>query len=318
MYKNQPDPTIIPRYCGISTFARLNTLTDQEHCDILILGVPYDTGVTFRPGARFGPESIRQSSRLIRNFNISQNKSPFDNKVILDGGDIICNPFNIDETVTGIIQQVTEFLKISKNLIFLGGDHTISYPVLKSLHSYYGQVSLIHFDSHFDTWEEYFKEKVTHGTPFKRVLDENLINVNNSLHVGIRGSINDYSDIENDENLGYKTIFCQEIDEHGIQYVIDKIKERVGTTLCYVSIDIDVVDPAFAPGTGTPEPGGFSSRELFAILKGIKDLNVIGGDVVEVAPCYDSNNITSQLAANICYDLMCMIKTESAQNVQNI
>ncbi len=307
-YKNQqPDPTKVPRYCGISTFARINILNENESCDIAIVGIPFDSGVTFRPGARFGPESIRSSSRLLRNFSINQMKSPFENKLIRDAGDIPCNPFNIHASLDIISDKINELFSKVNNLIFLGGDHTISYPILRSINKKFGKVALLHFDSHFDTWDEYFGEKCTHGTPFKRALDENLIDVDHSMHVGIHGTIKDYTDIENDEKLGFKTIFTDEIDSLGLPGVIDKILKRIGDVPCYISIDIDCVDPAYAPGTGTPEPGGFSSRELFNILKGITKLKVVGGDIVEVSPSYDSNSITSQLAAHLAYELITMI-----------
>lgn len=303
----QPDPTKIPRYCGISTFARLNLLENNEKCDIAVVGIPYDSGVTFRPGARFGPESIRSSSRLIRPFNINQMKSPFKNKLIRDAGDISCNPFSINKSIKKIEKEIDSLFEKSNNIIILGGDHTISYPILKSINKKFGKVALVHFDSHFDTWEEYFCEKCTHGTPFKRAIEEDLFDVDHSMHVGIRGSINDYTDIENDEKLGFKTVFCNEIEEIGISGIVSKINDRVGNLPCYISIDIDCIDPAFAPGTGTPEPGGLSSRELFLILKGMSKLKTIGGDIVEVSPSYDSNSITSQLAAHLAYELITMI-----------
>jgi agmatinase len=308
-YDNQqPDPTKIPRYCGVSTYARLNILNENEFCDIAVVGIPFDSGVTFRPGARFGPESIRSASRLIRQFNINQSKSPFKNKIIKDAGDIACNPFNIHQSLNKITKDLDNLLINAKNLVIFGGDHTISYPILRSMEKKYGKVALLHFDSHFDTWDEYFGEKCTHGTPFKRALEEDLIDVDHSMHVGIHGTINDYADIENDKKLGFKTIFTNEIDTLGLFGVIDKILSRIGNTPCYVSIDIDCVDPAYAPGTGTPEPGGLTSRELFNILKGLSKLNIIGGDIVEVSPSYDANNITSQLAAHLGFELLCLIK----------
>ena len=203
---NQPDPNIFPRYCGFSTFARLRTLNEIENCDTMIVGIPYDNGCTYRTGARFGPEAIRCSSRLIRNFNINQNKSPFQDKIVVDGGDLNITPFNIHIAMRQMYEQLIEKYKIAKNILIMGGDHTISYPSLKAVNEKFGKIALLHFDSHFDTWDEYFGEKCTHGTPFKRALEENLIDVDHSMHVGIHGSINDYSDIENDEKLGFKTI----------------------------------------------------------------------------------------------------------------
>ena len=303
----QPDPTIFPRFCGISTYARLNLLDDKSTCDIAVVGIPFDSGVTFRPGARFGPESIRVNSRLIRNYSINHLKSPFKDKIICDAGDIATNPFNIHQSIDKISNDLDSLFKRSNNLIVLGGDHTISYPVLRSVNKKHGKVALVHFDSHFDTWDEYFGEKCTHGTPFKRAIDEELFDVDHSMHVGIRGTINDYCDIENDNKLGFKTVFCNEIEDIGMKGIIKKIIDRVGDTPCYISIDIDCIDPAYAPGTGTPEPGGLTSRELMLILKGMSQLKVIGGDIVEVSPSYDSNSITSQLAAHLAYELICLI-----------
>ena len=311
-YENQqPDPTKFPRYCGISSFARLKQLNNDDTsdtCDIAVVGIPFDSGVTYRPGARFGPESIRCASRLIRPYNINHSKSPFKNKIIKDAGDIPCNPFSIHQSLNTITDQLNSLFEKSNNIVILGGDHTISYPCLKAMNKKFGKVALLHFDSHFDTWDEYFGEKCTHGTPFKRALEENLIDVDHSMHVGIHGSINDYCDIENDKKLGFKTIFCNEIDEMGINKIIEKILNRIKNIPCYISIDIDCIDPAYAPGTGTPEPGGMSSRELFTILKGLSKLNIIGGDMVEVSPSYDANNITSQLAANLVFEIICLIK----------
>ena len=311
-YENQqPDPTKFPRYCGISSFARLKQLNNDDTsdtCDIAVVGIPFDSGVTYRPGARFGPESIRCASRLIRPYNINHLKSPFKNKIIKDAGDIPCNPFSIHQSLNTITDQLNSLFEKSNNIVILGGDHTISYPCLKAMNKKFGKVALLHFDSHFDTWDEYFGEKCTHGTPFKRALEENLIDVDHSMHVGIHGSINDYCDIENDKKLGFKTIFCNEIDEMGINKIIEKILNRIKNIPCYISIDIDCIDPAYAPGTGTPEPGGMSSRELFTILKGLSKLNIIGGDMVEVSPSYDANNITSQLAANLVFEIICLIK----------
>ena len=160
---------------------------------------------------------------------------------------------------------------------------------------------------HFDTWESYFGEKITHGTPFKRVFEDKLIDVASSMHVGIRGTVNSKEDLTNDMKLGFDTIFCHETDTLGIDGIVEKIKKRVGDNQVYISLDIDVVDPAFAPGTGTPECGGYSSSQIFSILRGLKSLNVIGGDVVEVCPSYDNADITSHLAANICYEMMCLV-----------
>lgn len=314
--KEQPNPNIIPRYCGLSTFARLPSYNDINNIDIGIIGIPFDGGCTYRTGARFGPEAIRKSSRLLRSYNPSQDIYPFKNKQVVDMGDIPCTPFNNSLAVEQIYNQLSMKFKNINNAIFLGGDHTISYPILRCINEKYNfdkGVTLIHFDSHLDTWEEYFDEKITHGTPFKRAFDEKLINIDTSIHVGIRGTVNDEKDFSNDENMGFKIIHCSDVcnPNIGIDGIANKIKNRVLNTPCYISIDIDVVDPAFAPGTGTPECGGFSSLEILTIIRKLKGINIIGGDVVEVAPCYDNNDNTSLLAATLSYELICLLQNNN-------
>lgn len=310
----QPDPSVIPRYVGISTFARLPyyECINQKNIDIGIIGIPFDSGCTFRPGARFGSEAIRRSSRLLRQYNPAQDKYPFKNRQVCDMGDIACTPFDNSKAVLQIYEKLSDKMKLVNNMIVMGGDHTISYPILRCMKEKYDikeGITLIHFDSHLDTWEEYFDEKITHGTPFKRAFDEGLINRDTSMHVGIRGSINDKEDYKRDSEMGFKVIPCSDICDPkiGIDGIVSKIKSRVGNTPCYISIDIDVVDPAFAPGTGTPECGGFSSLEMLSMIRKLSGINMIGGDVVEVAPCYDNGENTSLLAATLCYELICLI-----------
>lgn len=311
----QPDPAKIPRFNGISTFARLPTSTEVSNTDIAVVGIPFDAGTTYRPGARFGPEAIRNASRLLRRYNLNQECYPFSFHQVADHGDIACNPFNITEATSDIYKGVTQILSNSGHAVFLGGDHTLSYPVIRGLVHHREKTLgidtpkpvLLHFDSHFDTWEQYFGENVTHGTPFRRVLDENLIDVDHSIHVGIHGSINDYSEIEEDASLGYKTVFMKEFHTNGVDWAVQKIRERIGDRPVYLSIDVDVVDPAFAPGTGTPEPGGMSSREMLACLAGLAGLNIISGDIVEVNPSYDHAQITAQLGATLAYEIISLI-----------
>ena len=305
-----PDPSENPRFCGFSTFARLPQKSQVDTFDVAVVGVPFDSGCTFRNGARFGPEAIRRASRLIRQYNMAQSVYPFQSHQCVDAGDIICNPFRIETAVRQIYSGASLLQKKCQHLCVLGGDHTLTYPILKAVSEKYGPLALVHFDSHFDTWDEYFGEGLTHGTPFRRAQEQGYVDTEHSIHVGIRGSIHDHLDIKRDEALGYKTIFCDEIDRLGPQGVIQKIRNRVGNTPIYLSIDIDVVDPAFAPGTGTPEPGGFSSRELFQMIRGLKGLSVVGGDIVEVSPSYDQSDITAQLAANVAFDMLSVLHSE--------
>ena len=308
-----PNASVMPRYTNIASFYRLpiyNNLNgmpiESDKTKIGIIGIPFDAGCTFRPGARFGPQSVRNASRIVRPYSLYHKLDLFNNNHCVDLGDIVTNPFNIAKTVDMINTQVDDLYSIVDNIYTIGGDHTISYPLLKSVNKKFGKVSLIHFDSHFDTWEEYFEEKITHGTPFKRVFEDKLIDVGSSIHVGIRGTVADKEDVQNDEKLGFATVYCHETEELGLRGIIERIKKRVGDNKVYISLDIDVVDPAFAPGTGTPECGGYSSSQILSIIRGLKGLNVIGGDVVEVCPPYDHADITSHLAANICYELMCL------------
>ena len=304
-----PDARLVPRYTNIATFFRLpvyhhaHTWTEGR-TRVGIVGIPFDAGCTFRPGARFGPEAVRRSSCIVRPVSLYHKRHIFQEFDCVDLGDIATNPFSIRKSVDAIAEQVTSLFSVVDHIFTIGGDHTISYPLLKSVYLKFGQVSLVHFDSHFDTWDEYFGEKLTHGTPFKRVFEENLIDINRSIHVGIRGSCNTLNDASDDAKLGFDTVYCHETEELGVSGIIERIRQRVGDNKVYISLDIDVLDPAFAPGTGTPECGGYTSTELLSILRGLVGLRVVGGDVVEVCPAYDSGDITSHMAATICYELL--------------
>jgi len=313
MESSTPDPHQVPRFTGIKSFYRLPIFTNKEQLNtdkknIGIIGIPFDSGCTYRTGARFGPASVRDASVIIRPFSIYHKLHLYENFNCLDMGDLATNPFNNKETVKMINTQIDNYMDMGVDYpFFIGGDHTISYPILKSMNKKHGKISLIHFDSHFDTWEEYFGENVTHGTPFKRVFEEDLIDVDSSIHVGIRGTINSREDLDNDKKIGFETIFCHETEELGLDGIAKKIMDRVGDNKVYISLDVDVVDPAFAPGTGTPECGGYSSAQILSIIRKLKNLNIVGGDVVEVSPPYDNSSITAQLASTICYEFMCLV-----------
>ncbi len=306
----QSDPHAVPRFTGIQSFFRLpiyyNNIINNKS-NIGIVGIPFDAGCTYRTGARFGPQSVRSASTIIRPYSLYHKENIFEKFNVYDMGDLNTNPFNIDKSVELIEEQIRVYYNSLDRLFFIGGDHTISYPILKSVNEKFGKVSVIHFDSHYDTWDSYFDEKITHGTPFKRVFDEDLIDVDSSIHVGIRGTVNSEQDVINDKKLGFDTIFCHETGNIGIEGVIQKIKNKVKDNKVYISLDIDVVDPAFAPGTGTPECGGYTSSEIITLIRGLKGLNCIGGDVVEVSPSYDNNNITAHLASTLCYEMLYLL-----------
>ena len=300
------DGTKVPRFAGPSTFARLPEIRDVEKCDIAIVGIPFDAGTSFRPGARFGPQSVRQASRHLRtNYHPNYNVEPFKALQVADAGDLVCNPFKIDEAIKQIEKGAYELLNKVDGLISIGGDHTIAFPLLKAINKKFkGPVALVHFDAHLDTWDTYFGAPFTHGTPFRRAREENLFLDNASMHVGIRGPLYSKDDLKNDADFGFKIVHCDEFQSQGIDKIVKRIKDRVGDNPLYLSIDIDVLDPAFAPGTGTPEIAGMTSREMVNVLRGLSGLNLISADVVEVSPAYDHAEITSLSAATIIYELI--------------
>ena len=238
--------TKVPRFAGPSTFARLPELRDVESCDIAIVGIPFDAGTSYRPGARFGPQSIRQASRHLRtNYHPSYDVEPFKVQQVADAGDITCNPFNIEEAIKQIEVGAEELLNKVGGIISLGGDHTIAFPLLKAVNKINnGPVALVHFDAHLDTWDTYFGAPYTHGTPFRRAREENLFLDDASMHVGIRGPLYSRDDIKNDESFGFKIIHCDEFQTQGTDKIAERIKKRVGDNPLYLSIDIDVLDPA--------------------------------------------------------------------------
>ena len=297
--------TVLPRFAGPSTFARLPELRDVPHCDVAIVGIPFDSGTSYRPGARFGPQAIRQASRHLRTqYHPAYDTEPFAEQQVADAGDISCNPYNIEKAVKEIQTSATELLGKAASIISLGGDHTIALPLLRAVNNYHGPVALVHFDAHLDTWDTYYGAPYTHGTPFRRAAEEKLFLEEASMHVGIRGPLYSKDDLKNDKELGFKVIHCDEFQNEGLDHVIKRIRDRVGDNPMYLSIDIDVLDPCHAPGTGTPEIAGMSSRELVGTLRGLAGLNIISADVVEVAPAYDHAELTSLSAATTVFEII--------------
>ncbi len=297
--------TVVPRFAGPATFARLPELRDVSRCDVAILGIPFDGGTSYRPGARFGPQAIRQASRHLRTqYHPAYDAEPFVQLQVADAGDVACNPFSIDEAIASIERDASELLGRVRGLVSLGGDHTIAVPLLRAVNRRTGPVALVHFDAHLDTWDTYFGAPYTHGTPFRRAAEEGLFLDHASMHVGIRGPLYSREDLRRDADLGFKVVHCDEFQSEGVEAVVARIRERVGAHPLYLSIDIDVLDPAHAPGTGTPEIAGMSSRELLAVLRGLAGLELVSADIVEVAPAYDHAEITSLAAATIAYELI--------------
>ena len=300
---------LVPRYAGPSTFARIPELRDVDSCDVAIIGVPFDAGTSYRPGARFGPQAVRQASRQLRtNYHPNYDVEPFKVQQVADAGDITCNPFNIDEAIKQIEDGATDLLNKVGSIITIGGDHTIALPLLRAVNKKCGQpVALVHFDAHLDTWDTYFGAPYTHGTPFRRAREEGLFLDDASMHVGIRGPLYSRDDLKEDEDLGFKIIHCDDFQTQSIEQIVKRIRDRVGDNPLYLSIDIDVLDPAHAPGTGTPEIAGMTSREMLNVLRGLSGMNLVSADVVEVAPAYDHAELTSTAAATIVYELINII-----------
>ena len=305
------DATQVPRYAGHATFARLPRLEDVERAGagtaIAVVGVPFDSGVTYRPGARFGPAHIRQSSRLLRPYNPAQDISPFATVQVADAGDLTVNPFDIGEAIAAVERGADALAEKVRRQVTLGGDHTIALPLLRSVAKRHGPVAVLHFDAHLDTWDTYFGEPYTHGTPFRRASEEGLIDAARSIHVGIRGPLYAADDLADTHELGYSVIACSDYDRLGIDGVVEAMRERLDAGPTYVSVDIDVIDPGMAPGTGTPEAGGLTSRELLTTLRGLAGIDVVGADIVEVAPAYDHAEVTGIAASHITYELISLI-----------
>jgi len=298
------DATAVPRYAGAATFARLPRLDEVDHTDVAVVGIPFDSGVSYRPGARFGPGHIRESSRLLRPYNPAADVSPFAAMQVSDAGDMAVNPFSIDEAITTIEHAARGLLERAARLLTLGGDHTVALPLLRAVSARHGQVAVVHFDAHLDTWDTYFGAAYTHGTPFRRASEEGLLDRSGCLHVGTRGSLYSSADLSQDTGLGFGVVTAPEADDLGVRGIAERIADRVGDRPVYVSVDIDVLDPAHAPGTGTPEAGGLSSRELLGILRSLAGLRLVGADIVEVAPAYDHAQITGIAAAHVGYELL--------------
>jgi agmatinase len=296
-----------PRFSDVRTFMRLPNTRDLPNADAAIVGAPFDTGATFRAGARFGPEGIRSASHLLRRYNPSLDVAIFDYLSVIDYGDVPVVPGYIEESYRRIEEGLEPVHGAGVPPIVLGGDHSIALPELRAAAAVHGPLALVQFDSHPDTWNAYFGERHTHGTPFRRAVEEGLLDTSRSVQVGMRGSIYDRGDWDDAREMGFDLVPTDEVRELGIPAVIDRIRVRAGDAKIYVSFDVDFVDPAYAPGTGTPEIGGFTSREAQEFLRGLAGLQIVGCDVVEVYPAYDHAQITALLAANVAHEFLSLL-----------
>jgi agmatinase len=296
-----------PRFSDVRTFMRLPNTRDLPNADAAIVGAPFDTGATFRAGARFGPEGIRSASHLLRRYNPSLDVPIFDHLSVIDYGDVPVVPGYIESSYERIAKGLEPVHRAGTIPIVLGGDHSIALPELRAAASMHGPLALVQFDSHPDTWDSYFGERHTHGTPFRRAVEEGLLDTSRSIQVGMRGSIYDKNDWDDAREMGFDLVSTDEVRDLGIPAVIDRIRERATGARVYVSFDVDFVDPAYAPGTGTPEIGGFTSREAQEFMRGLAGLQIVGCDVVEVYPSYDHAQITALLAANVAHEFLSLL-----------
>ncbi|MFL3004948.1 MAG: agmatinase [Candidatus Neomarinimicrobiota bacterium] len=303
-----------PRFEGLRTFMRLPHTTNLDNVDFLVAGIPFDTGATFRVGARFGPSGIRENSLLLRPYNPAQDIEVFKYCSGIDYGDIPIVPGYLPESHKLIEQETASLIQPNIVPIFMGGDHSISLPVLRSVKKKYGPVGLIHFDAHSDLWHGYYDNKDTHGTPFRRAIEENLIDPSISCQIGLRGPLYNKNDFSMSKDAGLLSITGPELHSMGIQKALSLVKNRIGNKKAYLTFDIDFIDPAFAPGTGTPEAGGFTGYDAISFVRGLKEINFIGFDMVEVMPPYDPAHVTSLLAANIIYEFISLIAIQKKIN----
>jgi agmatinase len=307
-----------PRFSGVRTFMRLPNVRDLENSDAVVVGAPFDTGASFRAGARFGPEAIRSASHLLRPYNPSQGVRIFEHLSVADYGDVPVVPGYVEESYERIREGLEPVHRAGVVPIVLGGDHAVALPELRAAAAVHGPLALVQFDSHADTWDSFFGEPYNHGTVFRRAVEEGLLAPEGSIQVGMRGSLYASGDLESSRELGFDLVSSDEVRGLGIEGTIDRIRERVGDAKAYVSFDVDFVDPAFAPGTGTPEVGGFTSREAQEFVRGLGGIEIVGCDVVEVYPQYDGpGQVTALLAANICYELLTLIAGLRSANIKD-
>jgi agmatinase len=299
------DALVYPRFSGIATFMRLPHIPRAGELDIAVIGIPYDGGATYRSGPRFGPRHVREQSAIIRPWNPALNCDPFEKWRIGDFGDLSINPLSIEDTFQRITQQLDEVLESGARTMCIGGDHSILLPIIRSIHKRFGTIGLIQFDAHNDTWGGYFGSPHSHGTPVRRAVEEGLLVPKDVLQIGLRGQVYSRADFDFGREHGFTVVTSEEFHQSGIALVQRHLK-KLGRRPVYVTLDIDVVDPAFAPGTGTPQVGGLSSAQIIELVRSLRGLNIVGCDLVEVSPPYDTGEITSLLAANLMYELICV------------
>src|SRR3954463_15827804 len=295
----------MPRVAGIRTFMRTPHVTDFAGVDAAVYGIPFDTATSYRTGPRFGPEAIRSASALLRPYNPALAVNLVDRLSIVDYGDVPVSPGDTERTYAQVEEALAPLVERGVFLAALGGDHSITLAELRALARRHGPMALVQLDSHGDTWEQYFGQRYFHGTTFKRAVEEGLLDPHASVQAGMRGSIYAAADIDDARELGFTVLTTDELRETGAHRYGEIVREKTQGKPVFLSFDIDFLDPAFAPGTGTPEVGGFSTAEALAFLRSLRGVDLVGCDVVEVSPPYDNpGSITALAAANVMYELL--------------
>ncbi len=308
------DSSRSPRFAQPATFMRLPHIHDLAGLDVAFVGVPFDGGVVYRPGTRFGPREIRQHSSLIRTYHPVLAVSPFEILRVADVGDVDVNPLNIEDTHARMEQTLRAILEAGAVPICVGGDHSLSLAAIRAVVRRHGPVGLIHVDAHQDMWNAFFGNRYYHGAPFRRAIEEGLLDTRRVVQVGIRGSVNAPTDFDFGRHHGVRTIRAEEVAAHGLDWVKSQLLVARGGPV-YLSFDIDGVDPAFAPGTGTPEVGGLTSREALDLVRALVGLPLVGADLVEVSPPYDQANITAFLAANLLFEMVAVLAATKVREI---
>ena len=297
----------MPRFGGFTTFMRLPANTPPADLDVAVVGVPFDIGTSNRPGARFGPRGIREESVLLRPYNMATRAAPFDSLRIDDTGDVATNPYNLADSIERITAHYTELLRNDVIPVSIGGDHTIVLPILRAIAAKHGPVGLVHVDAHTDINDTMFGEKVAHGTPFRRAVEENLLDGSRVVQIGVRGTGYAADDFDWSREQGFRVVQAEECWYKSLAPLMAEVRDQLGDGPVYLSFDIDGLDPAYAQGTGTPEVGGLTTPQAMEIIRGCRGMQLVGCDLVEVAPIYDTSGATSLTAANLLYEMLCVL-----------
>lgn len=297
----------MPRFGGPATMMRLPTQQGTQGLDACFVGIPLDIGTSNRPGTRHGPRQIRAESCLIRPYNMATRAAPFDSLMVADIGDVAIDTFNLPRCVDIITDAYKSIIAEACRPLTLGGDHTITYPILRAIADKYGPVGLVHVDAHADINEAMFGERIAHGTPFRRAVEDGLLATMRCVQIGLRGTGYAADDFDWPRNQGFRVVPAEECWHKSLSPVMKEVREELGDGPVYLSFDIDSLDPAFAPGTGTPEIGGLTTVQALEIIRGCRGLDLVGCDLVEVSPPYDPSGNTALTAANLLFEMLCVL-----------